>query len=127
MAQSMAQKLQLKTGQPVVLINPPQEMLPFLQSQLPQNPASTADTPTIDAAAIIFLRSRADVQENLPGMLASLTAETLLWLAYPKGGAADINRDSLWELVQPMNLRPVRQIALDATWSALRFRLEPPG
>ncbi len=34
----------------------------------------------------------------------------------------DLNRDSLWELLSGDGIRPVRQIAIDDTWSALRFR-----
>ena len=49
----------------------------------------------------------------------------LFWLSYPKkkgGVISDLLRDKVWELVQPTGLRPVTQIALDETWSALRFR-----
>jgi hypothetical protein len=43
-------------------------------------------------------------------------------VAYPKGGRADINRDSLWPILAEDGFRPVSQVALDDTWSALRFR-----
>jgi hypothetical protein len=36
----------------------------------------------------------------------------------------DVNRDGLWEPLKPTGWRPVRQIALDAVWSAIRFRPE---
>ena len=48
-----------------------------------------------------------------------------LWFAYPKKSgrlAADINRDHGWEPVAACDLLAVTQIALDETWSALRFR-----
>jgi hypothetical protein len=41
---------------------------------------------------------------------------------YPKGNKADINRDSLWPIVGEHGLRPITQISVDDTWSALRFR-----
>ncbi|MFC4766766.1 hypothetical protein [Effusibacillus consociatus] len=35
----------------------------------------------------------------------------------------DINRDKLWQLVDgTAGYRPVSQISIDETWSALRFR-----
>ena len=34
----------------------------------------------------------------------------------------DLNLDSLAALVSERGLRPVRQVSLDDTWSALRFR-----
>ena len=51
-----------------------------------------------------------------------------LWIAYPKGGRADINRDSLYPIVaEATGMRPVTQVSLDDTWSALRFRPMKPG
>ncbi len=47
------------------------------------------------------------------------------WAAYPKktsGIDTDITRDHGWEALNAAGLRPVRQIAIDDTWSALRFR-----
>ena len=34
----------------------------------------------------------------------------------------DINRDIIWRETQETGWRPVTQVALDETWSALRFR-----
>jgi hypothetical protein len=47
-----------------------------------------------------------------------------VWLGYPKARklGTDLNGDSLWELLAGNGIRPVRQIAIDETWSALRFR-----
>ena len=36
--------------------------------------------------------------------------------------SADLNRDVLAELVKARGVQPVRQVALDDTWSALRLR-----
>jgi len=49
------------------------------------------------------------------------------WVAYPKGGRADINRDTLWPILAEHAFRPIGQVALDETWSALRFRPIKPG
>ena len=54
----------------------------------------------------------------------------VVWVLYPKGNRTDVNRDSLWRLIAPYGLRPITQVAVDETWSALRFRPirpdEPP-
>jgi hypothetical protein len=34
----------------------------------------------------------------------------------------DLSRDDFWELLTGAGLRPVTQISIDDTWSALRFR-----
>ena len=49
----------------------------------------------------------------------------LLWFAYPKKSGAirtDISRDRGWEALAEAGFLPVAQVALDGTWSALRFR-----
>jgi hypothetical protein len=48
-----------------------------------------------------------------------------LWACYPKGGGkikSDLKRDTVWAALELIQLRPVSQIALDETWSALRGR-----
>ena len=50
--------------------------------------------------------------------------DKLAWIAYPKAGrlGTDLNRDILAATLAGEGVRPVRQIAIDETWSALRFR-----
>jgi hypothetical protein len=45
-------------------------------------------------------------------------------VAYPKSGqlGTDLNRNSLASLLAESDVQPVRQIAIDDVWSALRFR-----
>ena len=48
-----------------------------------------------------------------------------LWFAYPKKTGAirtDLSRDHGWEPLAERGLLAVTQVAIDATWSALRFR-----
>lgn len=40
---------------------------------------------------------------------------------------ADINRDSLWRILAEYEMRPIAQITVDETWSALRFRMLREG
>jgi hypothetical protein len=58
--------------------------------------------------------------------LASGEPNHILWLAYPKQTSklfsSDVNRDSLWKIMEPFGLTPNRQIAIDEDWSALRFK-----
>ncbi len=57
----------------------------------------------------------------------TVTAPPVVWVAYPKGGRTDINRDSLWPIVGEFGVRPSGQVAIDDVWSALRFRAVKPG
>jgi hypothetical protein len=55
-----------------------------------------------------------------------LVGDGLLWFAYPKGTSkkltCDFNRDTGWEILGKLGFEPVRAVAIDNDWSALRFR-----
>jgi hypothetical protein len=52
--------------------------------------------------------------------------DAILWFAYPKGTSkkyrCDFNRDTGWAKLGKAGFEPVRQVAIDEDWSALRFR-----
>ena len=126
MAQTFAQKLNLKPGQALALVNPPQGMAALLAGLLPENPL--ADRVESQAEAVLIFLTRQVEADSLAGIYANLKPGGLAWAAYPKGGSkvpTDLNRDILWKLVEPTGWRPVRMVALDETWSAMRFRQEP--
>lgn len=59
-------------------------------------------------------------------LAAAAQGDAVLWLAYPKGSSktyrAEFNRDCGWAVLGAAGFEPVRQVAIDADWSALRFR-----
>ena len=63
--------------------------------------------------------------------LESITYDGVLWISYPKRSSkvkTDLSRDVGWDVVANAGLRPVTQVSVDETWSALRFRpLEQVG
>lgn len=125
MAQTFAQKLNLKPGQVLALVNPPKAIPEALAAQLPENPLAAGGAGQAEAV-LVFLTKQED-SAALAGIYANLKTGGLAWAAYPKGGAkvpTDLNRDILWKLVEPTGWRAVRMVALDETWSAMRFRQE---
>ncbi len=52
--------------------------------------------------------------------------DSIVWIAYPKGTSkkykCDFNRDTGWRVLGEAGFEPVRQVAIDEDWSALRFR-----
>jgi hypothetical protein len=56
--------------------------------------------------------------------VAAARADRLAWISYPKGGrlGTDPNRDRLAAALAAHGVQPVRQVSIDDTWSALRFR-----
>jgi hypothetical protein len=77
--------------------------------------------------ATLFADDAASLTQELEALKGDLGKPNALWIAYPKGNRADINRDTLWPLLSPFGMRPVTQVAIDEVWSALRFRPLKPG
>ena len=81
----------------------------------------------VEAADVVlaFAANRADLDTMLPAVLKALKPGAILWVAYPKLTsklAGDLNRDIIHNLVPAYGLDTVSQIAVDADWSALRFK-----
>lgn len=74
------------------------------------------------SVALVFAHDAASLRATLAAHGDGLRQPETLWVAYPKGNKADINRDSLWPMLSEVGLRPIGQVAVDDTWSALRFR-----
>ena len=72
--------------------------------------------------ALVFGQHEQSVRDLLTAHRDELSVPAVLWVCYPKGNKADINRDTLWPILTEFGLRPISQVAVDETWSALRFR-----
>jgi hypothetical protein len=115
----LAAKLQLKPGQSVSIVNRPTGAALELGSDHP-----VADVPGQADAVIVFCPGRADLDRLSDQLVPPARRDILTWVAYPKAGqlGTDLSRDVLAELVRAQGVRPVRQVALDDVWSALRLR-----
>jgi hypothetical protein len=112
----LAGKLQLGPGQSVAVMGQPEGVALDLGNDHPV--ADKAD------AVIVFCRGRDDLERMSDAFVPPAKRDELTWIAYPKAGklGTDLNRDVLAELVKARGVQPVRQVALDDTWSALRLR-----
>lgn len=72
--------------------------------------------------ALLFVNDAIAAREILNAHKDQLARPSTLWVAYPKAGRTDINRDSLWPILAEYGLRPIGQVAVDEVWSAMRFR-----
>ena len=114
---NLSAKLQIKPGQTIALVNAPDGMPIDIPGGAQQDPAR-ADV------VIAFVRTAADLDGAARAALKAARSDRLAWISYPKAGqlGTDLNRDGLAAAVSGQGLRPVRQVSIDATWSALRFR-----
>ena len=123
MAKTIAEKLQIKPGTTVWLSQPEHAEL---IGRLPAG-VDTVDLPGDATTAILVAGDEASLRAALEDHGEHLGEPAVLWVAYPKGGRSDINRDTLWPILREIGLRPISQISLSDAWSALRFRPLAPG
>jgi hypothetical protein len=116
---SLAKKLQIKPGQSVAVLGDSRGAELDLAAEHP----SAAEAGSADVV-ITFAANSEELATVREPLLAAARQDTLAWVAYPKGGqlGTDLNRDSLRDLLMTHGVQPVRQIAIDDTWSALRLR-----
>jgi hypothetical protein len=86
------------------------------------------DATPVDTEArflVAFVADAAAIARHAPALVERYLDGGHLWLAYPKKTGrirTDISRDAGWEPLLTRGLLPVTQVAIDDTWSALRFR-----
>ena len=120
-------KLQYKGSDTILLINAPDGFKPQLV-ELGDN--VTIETTIVGKAnhefALVFITSCAEIAQLAAPVLQYMTADGVLWFAYPKKSSrkykTDLSRDDGWQPLGQVGYEPVRQIAIDEDWSALRFR-----
>jgi hypothetical protein len=121
---SLVKKLGVKPGQNMLILNAPQDYLHLLEPLPEGAEVKTSAVGTFDFVQA-FVYNKADVETYARVAMRALKPGGLLWFTYPKKTSSiktDITRDIGWEEVIKEGIRPVTQIAVDDTWSALRFR-----
>ncbi len=123
MPSSLAQKLQIKSGK-LIVMNAPQSYAEPLAKELKDLTVSARASGQAEAV-LLFVNSLAEIDKFTSKAAQRVKPGGMLWIAYAKGTSkvkSDVNRDRLGAAVQPLGWQPVRQIALDETWSAMRFK-----
>jgi len=121
---SVVQKLFLRENNRFMLLNAP----PGYRESLGALPAGVEVTGEISGEADViqvFATMQEDLQRQIAGLKNALIPKGILWVTYPKGGSkirTDLNRDILFALLQPLGLQAVAMFAVDADWSAMRFK-----
>ena len=116
---TVAAKLRILPGTPFSVSDADRAAL---LGPLPHGAALVHDL-TVAKVAVIVGDDAATVRAALDANAVSLGGIDAFWVAYPKGNRTDVNRDSLWPILAEHGFRPISQVALDETWSALRFRM----
>ncbi len=76
------------------------------------------------ALAFVVTQRQLDTASTL--LATACAGDAVLWMAYPKGTSrryrCEFDRDSGWGVLAASGFEPVRVVAIDEDWSALRFR-----
>ena len=126
-------KLNIRTGMRVAFVNAPDgyaaTLVPLpeessLLSYTRESFLEGAHPQGAFDAVLAFCFHKADADALTLPVLTVVKMGGLLWMAYPKAGKlkTDINCDKGWDAIGAAEWSGVTQIALDDTWSALRFR-----
>lgn len=117
----LARKLGVKEGHTVAVLGaPPDWSIPDL------DPSVTIRRVVGKAPDVViaFVRSRAELAKNAQRLVAAVTAQSSLWLVWPRkagGHVSDVTEQSLRDELLPTGLVDTKVAALDDDWSGLRF------
>ena len=121
---TVAEKLLIKAGYRVSIVNPPTNYL-STTGKLPGGVTSVSPGEGNVDFIQLFVSSRKELEASLPELKAALKNNGLIWVTYPKGTSkvkADINRDTIAEYAKSIGLQAVAMVSVDETWSALRLK-----
>ncbi len=119
-------KLNFKNEAEIVVINAPEsfetELAALGETKIIREFGQTNDLKFL----IAFVTQLEEIQPIADDIVANAMGDVVVWAAYPKKSSkryrSEINRDSDWSALGQVGLEAVRQVAIDADWSALRFR-----
>jgi hypothetical protein len=120
-------KLNLKDQSRIVVLNAPDSIEGELKSL--KGVEVVRDLRKVKAVSfsLAFVMSRDEVDALAPAIGRKAEGDAVVWFAYPKKSSkkyqSQISRDSGgWDSLGKEGFEPVRMVAIDQDWSALRFR-----
>ena len=128
----LAKKLRLTAELTVAVLNAPDGYLARLRPGPATITTELSPAQTFDAVQL-FVNSKDELRRLGPDAVRATRPGGLLWITYPKGGvgrpAADlpatpswVQSDVLGELTGQVGYKPVAFVAVDESWTALRFK-----
>lgn len=123
---SVFHKLNLRDQTEIVVVNAPASFEPELAALAGVSVLREARAAKAISFAIAFAIKQKEVDAAAKALTAKAAGDAVIWFAYPKGSSkkytCEFNRDTGWAALAAAGYEPVRQVAIDEDWSALRFR-----
>ena len=123
---SVFDKLNLKDQPNILVVNAPSSFEAELKGlkgvAVHRDPKSMTEVPF----SLSFVTKQQEVDALARAIASKAKGDAVVWFAYPKGSSkkykCEFNRDSGWGALAKAGFEPVRMVAIDEDWSAIRFR-----
>ena len=122
---TLAQKLMIKEGRRVLLVDPPDGYSATLGDLPEQATVATESSEPVDIIQV-FVKNRQELEAQLSKLKPLVKAKGMIWVTYYKGTSktkTDINRDSIAAYARSLGMEGIAMISIDDDWSALRLKL----
>lgn len=119
-------KLNLKDQAEILVLNAPESFEPELAFLKDVAIRRSIDSIQRIVFSLAFVTTQAEVNDLARVIARQAEGDAIVWFAYPKASSknytCEFNRDTGWAVLGELGFEGVRQVAIDADWSALRFR-----
>jgi len=122
----LSKKLRITPDVRVLTLGAPESFAEQLDP-LPEKTSLSTKVSGKFEVVLFFVTDSKALEKGLPRAIAALQDEAVFWICYPKktsGIETDLTRDVGWKSVFEAGFGPVTQVAIDETWSGLRFKVE---
>ena len=123
---STFEKLNLKDHKRIVVLNAPASFEPELATLRGVSVVRNLEGREGIAFSLAFVTKQKEVDTLGKAIGKKAEGDAVVWFAYPKQSSkkynSEIDRDSGWAVLGQAGFEPVRMVAIDEDWSAVRFR-----
>ncbi len=120
-------KLNFKAQEVIHVLNPPSSFQAEIMDMKTYCEVKTTLNEGEKIEFVLFFATKQDEIDQSTAIFEKQSeGDVVIWFAYPKQSSkkykCEFNRDTGWELLGKLGFEPVRAVAIDEDWSALRFR-----
>lgn len=121
----LAAKLRVMPGATVTVVGAPDAWTQGMSGDLPEGARVVGELAEGADFVVAFAKDMGELVARLADIVPRLGPAPTLWIAYPKlegGLAGELSRERVSAEAEKHALVPIAQIAVDETWSAMRFK-----
>lgn len=119
----LVKKLAIKPKTRITVVNAPEGYRELLGELPPETTYVEKFDGTFDWIQV-FVKTQAEMDQQLPAMKAKLAPNGILWVAFPRAKkATDLNRNSMFSLKDNHGLDPVSNVVVNDDWTAYRLKI----